>query len=75
MGTDVGRGGRIVAAVLAAIWILAGLTALAIGVWIRPAILPVLLGPLALGYGWVWWRVAATGRKQEWPPWRRRRNG
>jgi hypothetical protein len=67
-----GRGGRILAVALAAIWLVAGMIGLAIGVWLRPAILPVLISPLALGYGWIWARVAVTGRRQEWPPWRRR---
>jgi hypothetical protein len=69
---ELGRGGRILAAALAAIWLAAGLTALAIGVWLRPAIVPVLVSPFALGYGWIWARVAVTGRRQEWPPWRGR---
>ena len=64
-----GRGGRILAAALAAIWLAAGLTALVIGLFLRPAIVPVLLSPLALGYGWIWARVAVTGRRQEWPSW------
>jgi hypothetical protein len=68
-----GRGGRILAALLAGIWLAAGLTALLIGLWLRPAIVPVLLSPLALGYGWIWARVAVTGRRQEWPLWTRRR--
>jgi len=66
------RGGRILAAVLAAVWLAAGLTALVVGLWLRPAIVLVLLGPLALGYGWIWARVAVTGRRQEWPLWSRR---
>jgi hypothetical protein len=69
-----GRGGRILAAALAAIWLAAGLTALVIGLWLRPAIMPVVLSPLALGYGWLWSRVALTGRRLEWPPWSRRRS-
>jgi hypothetical protein len=69
---ELGRGGRILAAVLAAIWLAAGLIALAIGLWFRPAIVPVLVSPLALGYGWLWSRVALTGRRQQWPRWRRR---
>jgi hypothetical protein len=69
---ELGRGGRILAAALAAIWLAAGLTALAIGLWLRPAIVPLLVSPLALGYGWIWARVAATGRRREWPPWGRR---
>jgi hypothetical protein len=68
-----GRGGRILAAVLAGIWLAAGLTALLIRLWLRPAIVPVLLSPLALGYGWIWARVAVTGRRQEWPLWTWRR--
>jgi hypothetical protein len=70
-----GRGGRILAALLAGTWLAAGLTALLIGLWLRPAIVPVLLSPLALGYGWIWARVAVTGRRQEWPLWSRRRQG
>ena len=54
---------RIVAAILAAIWIAAGLGALVVGLWLRPALLPVLLAPFALGYGWLWVRVARTGRR------------
>jgi hypothetical protein len=69
--TELGRGGRILAAALAAIWLAAGLAALALGVWLRPAIVPVLLSPLALGYAWLWARVAVTGRRQEWPRWSR----
>ena len=64
-----GRGGRILAGALAAIWLAAGLTALVIGLFLRPAIVPVLLSPLALGYGWIWARVAVTGRRREWPSW------
>ena len=63
-----GRGGRVLAAVLAAIWLAAGLIALAIGLWFRPGIVPLVVGPLALGYGWIWSRVAVTGRRQAWPP-------
>jgi hypothetical protein len=69
---ELSRGDRILAAVLAGIWLAAGLIALAIGLWLRPAIVPVLLSPLALGYGWIWSRVAVTGRRQEWPRWGRR---
>jgi hypothetical protein len=59
--------------VLAAIWLAAGLIALAIGLWFRPAIMPVLVSPLALGYAWIWSRVAVTGRRQAWPAWGRRK--
>ena len=64
---DLGSSGRLIAAVLAAIWVAAGLTALVIGLWVRPAVVPVLLSPFLLAYGWIWARVALTGRRQEWP--------
>lgn len=70
--TDLGSGGRILAGILATIWIAAGLAALTIGLWLRPAPLLVLLGPLALAYGWLWVRVARTGRRLQWPTRRRR---
>jgi hypothetical protein len=72
MRAELGRGGRILAVALAAIWVAAGLIALGVGLWLRPGIVPVLVSPLALGYGWIWARVAATGRRQEWPRWSRR---
>jgi hypothetical protein len=70
---ELGSADRTVAGILAAVWIAAGLAGLAIGLWLRPALLPVLLSPLALGYGWLWLRVARTGRRQHWPAWNRRR--
>jgi hypothetical protein len=69
--TELGSGGRIIAGCLATIWIAAGLAALTIGLWLRPALLLVLLGPLALAYGWLWVRVAQTGRRLQWPTRRR----
>jgi hypothetical protein len=72
---ELGWGGRMLAAALSGIWTAAGLTALAIGLWLRPAIVLVLISPLALGSGWIWGRVALTGRRQEWPPWSRRHSG
>jgi hypothetical protein len=33
----------------------------------RRAAVPVLLSPFLLAYGWIWARVALTGRPQEWP--------
>jgi hypothetical protein len=62
-----GRGGRFVAACLAGIWLTAGLSAVGMGVWLRPSVLMVCLGVFALGYGWVWVRVAVTGERQRWP--------
>jgi hypothetical protein len=70
---ELGSANRTVSGILAAVWIAAGLAGLAIGLWLRPALLPVLLSPLALGYGWLWLRVARTGRRQHWPAWNRRR--
>jgi hypothetical protein len=64
---DLGRGGRIVAACLAAVWLGAGVAAMAVGVWFRPGVLPILLGVLAAAYGWLWWRVAVTGERLGWP--------
>lgn len=62
---------RIVAGVLALVWIAAGFAAVALGLkehhW-----LPILLGPLAVCYGALWVRVAQTGRKVD-APWPKRR--
>jgi hypothetical protein len=69
---DLGRGGRFLAACLAAVWLSAGLAAVVIGLWLQHAALPVFLGLLAMAYGWVWSRVAITGERQGWPPWRAR---
>jgi hypothetical protein len=63
---DLGRGGRLVAACLAGLWLAGGLIALVMGVSTRPGALPIVLGLLALGYGWLWVKVALTGRRQHW---------
>jgi hypothetical protein len=73
--SDLGPGGRLVAACLAAVWLAAGLGALVIGVWVRHAVLPVVLGLLAMVYGWVWSRVAISGERQHWPSWPSKRRG
>jgi hypothetical protein len=65
-------GNRIVAGVLALVWIVSGLAALALGL-ARHHWLPVLLGPLAVCYGALWVRVAQTGRKVD-MPWPKRRS-
>jgi hypothetical protein len=70
---DLGRGGRVVAACLAGIWLAAGSIAVVVGVRLRPAVLPTVIGLLALGYGWLWARVALTGQRQRWPFRRRSR--
>ena len=59
---DVGPGGRILAGILAVTWIAAGTAAFVLGVF-RHLWVPLLLGPLAVGYGALWIRVARTGRK------------
>jgi hypothetical protein len=67
MRPDLGPGGRLIAAGLAAVWIVAGLGALAVGLRLRPGVLPVVLGVLAVGYGWIWVQVVRTGRRRPWP--------
>jgi hypothetical protein len=67
---ELGPGGRIVAALIAAAWLGAGAAAIAWGIrgrgWLAPA-----LGVCALAYGALWVQVARTGHRIEWP--RRRR--
>lgn len=72
---SLGRGGRFLAACLAGTWLMAGLAAVGVGVWVRPSALPICLGLLAMGYGFVWLRVAITGHRQDWPLWNRTRTG
>ena len=61
-----GRTGRIVAGVLATIWIVVGIVAAVLGVaQHRPA--AVLLGIAGIAYGAVWLGVAWTGRYAVWP--------
>jgi len=67
MKSDLGPGGRLVAAGLAAVWIVGGLGSLAVGLRLRPGVLPVVLGVLAVGYGWIWVQVVRTGRRRPWP--------
>lgn len=71
--TRLGRADRILAACLAGVWLAGGALALVLGTKVRPAVLPVVLGVLALGYGWLWARVALTGRRQGWRVGRGRR--
>jgi hypothetical protein len=49
------------------VWIGAGLAALVVGLRLRPGVLSVVLGALAVGYGWLWVEVVRTGRKRPWP--------
>ena len=57
---------RTVAAVLALIWILAGVAAALHGA-VQHHWPTLLLGPLAIAYGFLWLRVARTGRRLQWP--------
>ena len=56
-----------VAVCLAVIWVGAGIAALVVGLRLRPGVLPVVLGALAIGYGWLWIEVVRTGRRRPWP--------
>ncbi|MGH7515536.1 MAG: hypothetical protein ACREOQ_21750 [Gemmatimonadales bacterium] len=67
VGSELGAGGRVVAACLATVWIGAGIASLAVGLRLRPGVVPVVLGLLAVGYGWLWVEVARTGQKRPWP--------
>jgi hypothetical protein len=60
------------AAMFALVWIAAGSAAFAQGL-VRRQWVPLLLGPLAIGYGALWTRVARTGRKLD-TPWPKRRS-
>jgi hypothetical protein len=70
-GSELGPGGRVAATCLALVWIGAGIGALVIGLRGRSGVLPVVLGTLAAGYGWLWIEVARTGRRRPWPSRRR----
>lgn len=60
------RPSRIVAALLAGIWIGGGLATIGTALWLGPTMLPVLVGLCATGYGTLWARVALTGRRLTW---------
>ena len=74
-GTELNRLDRIVAALLAAAWIGAGLVVIGLGVASRRwlILVPALLG---LWYGLLWARVSVEGRRLTWPaglwPWTRK---
>jgi hypothetical protein len=57
----------VVAACLALVWIGAGIGAIVVGLRLRPGVLPVVLGALAVGYGRLWVEVVRTGRRRPWP--------
>lgn len=66
---------RVLAFVLAFVWLTAAIAAIVFGL-ARATPTLVVLGALALGYGLLWLRVAATRRLLTWSelalPWRRR---
>jgi hypothetical protein len=68
------KGNRILALVLALIWITAGVVAVALGLGKRRWLVSAL-GAVAIWYGFVWIRVMREGRKLQWSealrPWRR----
>ena len=68
-----GNANRILAFVLAGIWLCAGLAAIAIGV-VRERWVIGIAGLFALGYAMLWLRVAARRRLLTWAelvlPWR-----
>ena len=63
---------RVVAALLALIWLLGGVLALYTG-FAQHRWIALVVAPLAVAYGAVWARVAQTGRRFPWPA--RRRGG
>lgn len=69
-----GWGTRVVAAILAAVWILAGTVCALFAIRDRRWLL-LALAILAIWYGLVWLRVVREGRRLRWPegllPWRR----
>ena len=64
--SELGPAGRPLAALLAAVWIAGGIAVIVLGLrhgrWFV-----LLLGPLCVGYGLLWARVARTGRRLRWP--------
>jgi hypothetical protein len=68
--TRLGPRDRAGAAILAVLWLAGGVSAVFLG-FTRHLRLGVLLGPLAIIYGFLWVRVAWTGRRLEWPANRR----
>jgi hypothetical protein len=64
--TELTRANRILAALLAAVWIGAGLLAVVLASIGRRWLI-VLPGILAVGYGLLWAQVAVRGRRLPWP--------
>lgn len=66
MTRPLGTLSRIIAGILAVIWIGAGVVALILGA-LHSRWLTVVLGAVALAYGLVWVQVCRTGRYALWP--------
>jgi hypothetical protein len=56
----------VAAALLAAVWLVGGFCSLFL-TFARSLWIGLVLGPLAIGYGVLWVRVAQTGRRLRWP--------
>ena len=67
--SDLGWGGRWVAAILAAVWIVSGAVVI---VLMHRRWLAIVLGITAIAYGLVWVEVMRSGRRLRWPWWRKR---
>jgi hypothetical protein len=65
-GPALGRASRILAGVLAAVWVGAGALVLASGI-ARREWRPALVGAAGVLFGLLWVRVARTGRYVAWP--------
>jgi hypothetical protein len=69
-GSALGPLGRTTAALLALVWVAAGIAAIVLGLGPHRR-LGLLAGPFAIAYGVLWVRAAWTGRRLDW--WRGRR--
>ena len=65
LSSAMGRVNRVVAAVLAVIWIAGGIAGLFLSIKSNH-IKFIVISLLALAYGGLWVRVAQTGRRLEW---------
>jgi hypothetical protein len=72
-GPRINRASRIVAGVLAVVWIAMGLASIGIGV-VQQRWAGVLVGIAGVFFGGVWANVARTGPYAVWPFTRRRRD-
>lgn len=73
-GPRINRASRIVAGVLAVVWIAMGMASIAIG-FMQQRWVGVFIGLAGVFFGGVWANVARTGRYAIWPFTRTRRDG